>query len=486
MRTEEPVTILTVAREAGVSKTTASDALRGSGRVSERTREAVAQVAERLGYVPNGSARHLRKASTGTIGLHVPEVLTRSSYYMSFVFGVVEQAARHDYDVTLITSGQRRSRPPRVDGLVLGDPLGGDPVVESLMATGLPTVSCERFPGSRQADGVVWSEHASMLGRLLDHLRESGASRPALIVAGDESDWAASVHRGYLEWCAAHGVVPLVRRVSFDASGDEVRAAARALLDAGGSNRGTEYGDDRATDREAEQHNDPATNRGAEHRDDRATGREAEHRDDPATNRGAEQGHDRATDQGAERGNDRSTDREAEQRDGRAARRGAERGDGRSISRDADQGPGVAAASGSGGDGPSDALVCAPGQAAASGSGQDEPLDGLVWAPGEVADLGRDGGGPLDALVCAPAGAATEVAPLLREAGVNVLLASCVDSAATRQSDPPITAIDLRPREAGASCAELLFELLSGAAPVGTERVHPIELSIRASTRPRP
>ncbi|MER6004713.1 LacI family DNA-binding transcriptional regulator [Nonomuraea angiospora] len=362
VRTEEPVTILTVAREAGVSKTTASDALRGSGRVSERTREAVAQVAERLGYVPNGSARHLRKASTGTIGLHVPEVLTRSSYYMSFVFGVVEQAARHDYDVTLITSGQRRSRPPRVDGLVLGDPLGGDPVVESLMATGLPTVSCERFPGSRQADGVVWSEHASMLGRLLDHLRESGASRPALIVAGDESDWAASVHRGYLEWCAAHGVVPLVRRVSFDASGDEVRAAARALLDtAGGSGRG------------------------------------------------------------------------------------AERSDGRSIGRDAGQGPGEAGAA-----------------------------------------LGRGGDGPLDALVCAPAGAATEVAPLLREAGVNVLLASCVDSAATRQSDPPITAIDLRPKEAGASCAELLFELLSGAAPLGTERVHPIELSIRASTRPRP
>lgn len=379
MRTEEPVTILTVAREAGVSKTTASDALRGSGRVSERTREAVAQVAERLGYVPNGSARHLRKASTGTIGLHVPEVLTRSSYYMSFVFGVVEQAARHDYDVTLITSGQRRSRPPRVDGLVLGDPLGGDPVVESLMATGLPTVSCERFPGSRQADGVVWSEHASMLGRLLDHLRESGASRPALIVAGDESDWAASVHRGYLEWCAAHGVVPLVRRVSFDASGDEVRSAARALLDAA-----------------------PPT---------RAQSEAALATHPPAA-----------------------------------------------------QGSGEAAGLGRGGATDSE--------------------------PGEATDLGptleRGGDGPLDALVCAPAGAATEVAPLLREAGLNVLLASCVDSAATRQSDPPITAIDLRPKEAGASCAELLFELLSGAAPVGTERVHPIELSIRASTHPRP
>ncbi|TDC03807.1 LacI family transcriptional regulator [Nonomuraea longispora] len=323
VQTDEPVTILTVAREAGVSKTTASDALRGSGRVSEATRAAVAQVAERLGYVPNGSARHLRRASTGTIGLHVPEVLTRSSYYMSFVFGAVERAARHDYDVTLITSGQRRPRPPRVDGLVLGDPLGGDPVVESLMGTGLPTVSCERFPGDRQADGVVWSEHAEMLTRLLGHLRSSGAARPALIVAGDESDWAASLHRGYLGWCAGQGVAPLVRRVSFDATGDEVRAAARDLL--------------------------------------------------------------------------RSS--------------------------------------------------------------------------------------PLDALVCAPAGAATEVAPLLRESGGDVLLASCVDSAATRLADPPITAIDLRPREAGESCAELLFELLAGAAPAGTERLHPIELAVRASTR---
>ncbi|MBB6553987.1 LacI family DNA-binding transcriptional regulator [Nonomuraea rubra] len=359
MQADEPVTILTVAREAGVSKTTASDALRGSGRVSERTRETVVAVAERLGYVPNGSARHLRKASTGTIGLHVPEVLTRSSYYMSFVFGVVEQAARHDYDVTLITSGQRRARPPRVDGLVLGDPLGGDPVVESLMATGLPAVSCERFPGARQADGVVWSEHAVMLARLLGHLRSAGAARPGLIVAGDESDWAASVHRGYQEWCAGQGIVPLVRRVSFDATGDEVRAAARALL-------------------------------------------------------------------------------------------GADGGDG------------------------------APGTAG------DASSAGRALAAAGDASGTAGGGGPMDALVCAPAGAATEVAPLLREAGASVLLASCVDSAATRMADPPITAIDLRPREAGASCAELLFELLSGAAQPGTERVHPIELEIRASTTPRP
>jgi DNA-binding LacI/PurR family transcriptional regulator len=324
---DRPATLLTVAKAAGVSKTTASDALRGSGRVSEETRAAVQRVAEELGYVPNGSARHLRRASTGTIGLYVPEVLTRSDYYMSFVFGVVEKAADNDYDITLITS--RRARPPRVDGLVLGDPLTGDPVVEKLMGSGLPTVTCEHFPGAASPDGVVWSRHADVVGELLDHVRTSGAARPALIVAGDESDWAASVHRGYRDWCTRHDIAPRVRTVPFEAPADEVHSVGLDLLD--------------------------------------------KHPD-------------------------------------------------------------------------------------------------------------------LDALVCAPAGSAAQLLPLLRGAGRRIgrdlLLASCVDAPNLRLTDPPVTAIDLRPRQAGAACAELLFDLLNGTAQPGTERIHPIKLIARASTTP--
>ena len=52
--------------------------------------------------------------------------------------------------------------------------------------------------------------------------------------------------------------------------------------------------------------------------------------------------------------------------------------------------------------------------------------------------------------------------------GGDFLLASCVDSPAMSQADPPVTALDLHPREAGAACAALLFELLAGGA--GAER----------------
>src|SRR5690606_4057374 len=60
MKQSRPITLLDVARAAGVSKTTVSDALSGRGRLPAATRERVSAVARELGYVANRSARNLR------------------------------------------------------------------------------------------------------------------------------------------------------------------------------------------------------------------------------------------------------------------------------------------------------------------------------------------------------------------------------------------------------------------------------------------
>lgn len=315
----KPVTLVALARAAGVSKTTASDALRNSGRVSEQTRQHVVSVANRLGYSPNPSARSLRQGNTGAIGLHVPEILTRSEYYMSFVFGAVDEAARQDYDVTLITS--RRGTFPRVDGVVLGDPLEADEVVRGLMTAEVPVVTCERFTGGAEPAGVVLSDHAAVLLELLDHLREAGAGRIALLASSSATDWGATLQVSYREWCRAAGTPHLLREMPFGSAATAVQDNVRALL---------------AED--------------------------------------------------------------------------------------------------------------------------------------------------VDALVCAPDGAAAAALPVLRSAGRHVLLASCVDSTPLAHADPPVTAIDLRPREAGAACARLLFEIMNGTAEQGTVRRQPISLVRRAST----
>ena len=65
------VTLSDVAREAGVDLSTASRALRGTGRVSEATRERIREAALRLDFRPNAQAQFLARGISKTVG--VPE-----------------------------------------------------------------------------------------------------------------------------------------------------------------------------------------------------------------------------------------------------------------------------------------------------------------------------------------------------------------------------------------------------------------------------
>jgi len=62
------------AREAGVAVSTASRALSNPDRVSERTREHVREVAERLGYRPNRIAQAWASGRTRMLAIVVPDI----------------------------------------------------------------------------------------------------------------------------------------------------------------------------------------------------------------------------------------------------------------------------------------------------------------------------------------------------------------------------------------------------------------------------
>ena len=60
-------TIKDVAKKAGVSLATASYALNGDERIKEETRKKVLEAAKEIEYIPNGSARNLRRQKTNII-----------------------------------------------------------------------------------------------------------------------------------------------------------------------------------------------------------------------------------------------------------------------------------------------------------------------------------------------------------------------------------------------------------------------------------
>lgn len=225
-------TIIDVAREAGVSRTTASDALRGTGRVSEATRAHVARVASELAYRPNSAARSLRAAATGTLGLHVPEHVTRISYYVQVIFGVLEECAEEGYDITLINT--RRMQPldaaPRVDGVILVDPMVGDEVVHDLLALDVPTVTMERLVGDEPRAALVVSDHDASTRALLDHLVDRGCRRVGLLASPPVTDWGTRVLASYRAWCDAHDVEPALRTMPFAADRETYLVAARELV----------------------------------------------------------------------------------------------------------------------------------------------------------------------------------------------------------------------------------------------------------------
>lgn len=234
------LTIRDVAREAGVSATTVSDALSGRGRLPEATRARVRAVADRLGYRPSPTARHLRQGRTSAIGLYCPLItdvaggIGALEYYMRVAMGAAQEALAHDLALVLLPPGAAGDGVAAidVDGLLVVDPVLGDPALRVLAGRGVPIVTCEPdpTPGAAHA-GAVDSDHRGALTELLDVLAAEGAERVALIAPTRATSWGAELQDGYAEWVARTGRATLLREVPIAAIERDVHAVAAELLD---------------------------------------------------------------------------------------------------------------------------------------------------------------------------------------------------------------------------------------------------------------
>jgi DNA-binding LacI/PurR family transcriptional regulator len=229
------VTLADVARAAGVSPSTASEALAGRGRVAQATRAAIREAALALGYRPNGLARGLRTGRTFSIGLHQLAGADRfaAQYTREFAAGAIEAVHRADYDLTLLATdtGQPRARQPQVDGIIIADPIANDIRARDLLESGTPVIAGEYYPLGMPSSPVIAVDHATAVRGLLDHAYERGARRPLLVGPDGNSGWGTVLHAVYSAWCAERGLTPAYRAVDFMA-GFSVDGVPRAALEA--------------------------------------------------------------------------------------------------------------------------------------------------------------------------------------------------------------------------------------------------------------
>src|SRR5258708_36260677 len=104
MRRPDRVTIIEVARSAGVSTATAGRVLGGYGYASGDIKYRVREAAEALGYRPNRLAKSLITGKTQTIGVVAGDI--ESPFYASVLRGIGDVARGEGFGVIVTNSDE--------------------------------------------------------------------------------------------------------------------------------------------------------------------------------------------------------------------------------------------------------------------------------------------------------------------------------------------------------------------------------------------
>ncbi len=142
------VTIVDVARHAGVSITTVSHAISGKRRVAEATRARIEDSIQELGYRPNAFARGLRTERSQMVALIIPDIT--NPYYPTLARGMQDALLAGGYQ-TLVgsTDGERAqeltflhdSLQRRVDGIAIAAFATSTRSLGSVLRANIPVVS---------------------------------------------------------------------------------------------------------------------------------------------------------------------------------------------------------------------------------------------------------------------------------------------------------------------------------------------------------
>ncbi len=179
------VTIVDVARHAGVSTTAVSKVMRNAYGASPAMQVKVRAAIEELGYRPSAAARGLR-GQTYTIGVMLPEM--RNPFFADVLDGVNEHLGGTDYQVLMAAccndeAGETRITEAMIDrsmdGIILIAPVSSRRHLQKV-ARAVPTVVVGRHGHSPDYDTVTDDDFAGA-GLVVDHLVALGHRRIAHI-----------------------------------------------------------------------------------------------------------------------------------------------------------------------------------------------------------------------------------------------------------------------------------------------------------------
>lgn len=224
------VTIIDIAKAAGVSPSTVSLVLQKNKRISAETRARVEEVIQRLGYKYNRNAANLRRQTSQAIGLIINDIC--NPFFAEMTAGVQQTLAGTDFLVFLVEAGDDVERQSRVYSSLEEHGIGGliifpasgttSEFLERVAANGTPICVAVRRPADADVD-YVGSDNRQAGRVATRHLIELGHRRIAFL--GGEANSPARIDRlaGYRDALQRSGI-KFEPALSFESSPNRANA----------------------------------------------------------------------------------------------------------------------------------------------------------------------------------------------------------------------------------------------------------------------
>ncbi|MDR7071174.1 LacI family DNA-binding transcriptional regulator [Fictibacillus barbaricus] len=175
-------TIQDVAKLAGLSRTTVSRVINRHPYVTEEKKKLVTKAMQELNYVPNSSARRLRRQQTETIAVYVPRIT--NPFFSHLVEVMEKEAAKKGYQLILCQTQYKKEqernflellKTKQVDGLILTSIENDWSQFEPYLTFG-PIVVCNEYSDEAQVPSVFLNQiEGSYLGT--KHLIDRGYTK---------------------------------------------------------------------------------------------------------------------------------------------------------------------------------------------------------------------------------------------------------------------------------------------------------------------